>query len=114
MNILTELDLTWIYFLYKAGNACAIIAVGLLLAMLLSFFCASESGNYKAEKLSIAMVIINCIGVPLLLGVTVITPDKDEVKGAAAYSLAKKVATSDKAGELYDRLMKALESKIGE
>lgn len=114
MDILTELDLTWVYFLYKAGQACAIIAVYLLLALLLSFFCAAETENRKAGNFFVAMVIIDCISVPLLLGVTVITPDKDEVKAAAAYSLAKKVATSDKASELYDRLMKALEAKIGQ
>lgn len=114
MDILTELDLTWVYFLYKAGQACAIIAVFLLLALLVSFFCAAETENRKAGKFVVAMVIVNCISVPLLFGVLVITPDKDELKAAAAYSLAKKVANSDKASDLYDRLMKALEAKIGE
>lgn len=110
---MTELDLTWVYLSYKLGIACAVLFASALLMLIASCFvmadCCDETET-KAKLIAVACLFV----MPPFLAMACIAPGKDEVKAAAAYSLSKKVATSDKASDLYDRLMKALETKIGE
>lgn len=113
MDILSDLGITWVWLLYKLGNgAMALGFLGIVVAAISFVVAMEDSSADELRSFLLKVIVMLCGLVAVCVVFSVMSPNYNEVKMAAAYSVAKKVGGSDEAREVYEKLLRLLDAKV--
>lgn len=99
---------TILYILYKIGNASLVMGFPLLAAAVVTFI-SSIIPNSKVFGVKVSLYI--GLAALLFLSIGAITPNIEEVKAYAVYTICKTTSDTKKAQELIDTVIHYIEDK---
>lgn len=114
--MLNELGLWGIYVAYKVGGVCFALSGIALILLVIAFvvftlICDpfditpdSLRRLFRSAAILISLAVVGAV-------VSVAMPSKDDLKAAAAYAVGSKMANSEQANAILERVLRALEKK---
>ena len=102
---------TILYILYKIGSASLVIGFPLLIVAI-AMFISNVISDFRASSIKVPL----CLGLVALLFLSIgaITPNIEEVKAYAVYTICKTTPDNKEAQELIDTVIHYIEDKSTE
>lgn len=102
MTDMPDTTFTILYILYKIGSASLVIGFPLLAAAVVTFIC-STIPDFKGFGVKVSLCIV--LAALLFLSIGAITPNIEDVKVYAIYTIHKTSANTKEAQELIDTVI---------
>lgn len=103
-----------IYFWYKVGNACYIVAVGTAAISGFLLFLGTQFYTDGEKKIGAKLLIISALSFLLFIPSSIVacaTPSRQDLKEASLLIIGKQAADSDAAQRLINAIISRLENK---
>ena len=112
MELLNNIDLAWLYVLYKLGSAAGVLMAFFALMIIISGIAlvnaiseGNDEGNAAVTKCALRVVIPSLVFFVLSAAVVVVSPSLDELKAVAVYKVSHEAVTSEVSQKLIDALI---------